>query len=211
MNNRLSNLISEHLQNNAQINYYENINIFTESNSDRPHRPHTPHPPNSTNTTRNSNLQRSRRRRNLNNPINDTNRTSDNNNLRDNTASENVYRETIELEPIITSFTINPSDIANNSILTSLSSTIQDISQRREGINIETINNTTSLISINNNNLQNYTGEKCSICNTDYEEGQILRKLTHCEHTFHYECVDTWLSRHSTCPICRQDLNQTNN
>uniref|UniRef100_A0A6C0IV68 RING-type domain-containing protein n=1 Tax=viral metagenome TaxID=1070528 RepID=A0A6C0IV68_9ZZZZ len=226
MNNRLTDLISEHLQNNSQINYYENVNIYTNNNTGSDttythHPSYTPHPPD---TTTNSNLQRHRRRRRRVNNQNQSpnNNLATNHNLanqshtqndssQDNTPVENVYTETIEFEPIITSFTINPSDNSSNNILETLSNTFRNLSNSQEGLTIENLNNKTSLITINSENAESYLGEKCSICNIDYQEGQILRKLNDCGHTFHYECVDTWFSRHSTCPICRQDLNQRNN
>ena len=46
----------------------------------------------------------------------------------------------------------------------------------------------------------------CSICLESYEIGEKLRKLP-CQHTFHAECVDTWLTKKSgTCPLCRTQL-----
>uniref|UniRef100_A0A8C0PD30 RING-type E3 ubiquitin transferase n=1 Tax=Canis lupus familiaris TaxID=9615 RepID=A0A8C0PD30_CANLF len=42
----------------------------------------------------------------------------------------------------------------------------------------------------------------CSICITEYIEGNRLRILP-CSHEFHVHCIDHWLSENSTCPICR--------
>uniref|UniRef100_A0A8C0QX79 RING-type E3 ubiquitin transferase n=1 Tax=Canis lupus dingo TaxID=286419 RepID=A0A8C0QX79_CANLU len=42
----------------------------------------------------------------------------------------------------------------------------------------------------------------CSICITEYTEGNRLRILP-CSHEFHVHCIDHWLSENSTCPICR--------
>ncbi|KAI4373106.1 hypothetical protein MLD38_011268 [Melastoma candidum] len=46
-------------------------------------------------------------------------------------------------------------------------------------------------------------GDSCSICLTDYREGDSLRQLPDCGHTFHVKCVDPWLRAHPTCPVCR--------
>ncbi|KAK5864951.1 hypothetical protein PBY51_016151 [Eleginops maclovinus] len=42
----------------------------------------------------------------------------------------------------------------------------------------------------------------CSVCITEYAEGNKLRKLP-CSHEYHVHCIDRWLSENSTCPICR--------
>ncbi|XXG42248.1 hypothetical protein AAC387_Pa01g2569 [Persea americana] len=43
----------------------------------------------------------------------------------------------------------------------------------------------------------------CSICLYHYREGEALRMLPDCRHSFHLRCVDTWLRLNPTCPICR--------
>ncbi|XP_074576263.1 RING-H2 finger protein ATL70-like [Curcuma longa] len=43
----------------------------------------------------------------------------------------------------------------------------------------------------------------CSICLSDFKEGEVLRALTECGHSFHLQCVDPWLRSRPTCPLCR--------
>lgn len=46
-------------------------------------------------------------------------------------------------------------------------------------------------------------GLECVICLSTFEENEIGRSLPKCNHVFHVECIDMWLSSHSNCPICR--------
>lgn len=46
-------------------------------------------------------------------------------------------------------------------------------------------------------------GSDCSVCLTEFEDGDELRLLPKCTHAFHVSCIDTWLRSHKNCPICR--------
>ncbi|RZC59990.1 hypothetical protein C5167_021746 [Papaver somniferum] len=43
----------------------------------------------------------------------------------------------------------------------------------------------------------------CSICLADYNNTDITRLLLDCRHFFHQMCIDPWLLKHPTCPVCR--------
>ncbi|KAL7587476.1 RING-H2 finger protein ATL51 [Lactuca sativa] len=45
----------------------------------------------------------------------------------------------------------------------------------------------------------------CAVCLSEFEEGEELRTLPDCMHTFHVPCIDMWLYSHRNCPICRMD------
>ncbi|KAJ0045422.1 hypothetical protein Pint_06270 [Pistacia integerrima] len=45
----------------------------------------------------------------------------------------------------------------------------------------------------------------CSVCLCEFEEGEELRTLPECLHSFHAPCIDMWLYSHPNCPMCRAD------
>ncbi|XP_059637314.1 RING-H2 finger protein ATL54-like [Cornus florida] len=46
-------------------------------------------------------------------------------------------------------------------------------------------------------------GTDCSVCLSEFQEGDTLRLLPKCSHAFHIPCIDTWLRSHTNCPSCR--------
>jgi len=71
---------------------------------------------------------------------------------------------------------------------------------------IESINNQSYLIPVNEANKETYIHEECSICNINYREGDIIRKFDRCPHFFHYKCIDRWLNTHKNCPVCTVNI-----
>ncbi|XP_073157726.1 E3 ubiquitin-protein ligase ATL42-like [Henckelia pumila] len=49
-------------------------------------------------------------------------------------------------------------------------------------------------------------GLECAVCLSKFEDVEILRLLPKCKHAFHIDCIDQWLEKHSTCPICRRKI-----
>lgn len=45
----------------------------------------------------------------------------------------------------------------------------------------------------------------CAVCLSQFEEGEELRTLPECLHSYHAPCIDMWLYSHSSCPMCRTD------
>lgn len=45
----------------------------------------------------------------------------------------------------------------------------------------------------------------CAVCLCDFEDGEDLRSLPECLHSFHVGCIDMWLYSHLNCPVCRAD------
>lgn len=46
----------------------------------------------------------------------------------------------------------------------------------------------------------------CPICLAEFVEGERVRVLPECSHSFHAECIDTWLLSNPSCPSCRHSL-----
>ena len=43
----------------------------------------------------------------------------------------------------------------------------------------------------------------CTICQDNLEDGEQLRAISKCQHSFHIKCIDKWLSKRAECPLCR--------
>ncbi len=45
----------------------------------------------------------------------------------------------------------------------------------------------------------------CSICFEQVKKKEYIRELQ-CNHKFHKKCIDKWVKRKFTCPLCRFDI-----
>ncbi|GJZ89295.1 putative RNA-directed DNA polymerase, eukaryota, reverse transcriptase zinc-binding domain protein, partial [Tanacetum coccineum] len=52
-------------------------------------------------------------------------------------------------------------------------------------------------------------GLECVVCLSKFEDSEVLRLLPKCKHAFHMKCIDEWLERHSTCPLCRYKFDES--
>jgi Ring finger domain len=52
----------------------------------------------------------------------------------------------------------------------------------------------------------NILSEYCFICMDNYNEKQFKRVLPMCKHYFHKKCIDKWIKKNPSCPICRDKL-----
>ncbi|XP_024960562.1 NEP1-interacting protein 1-like [Cynara cardunculus var. scolymus] len=46
----------------------------------------------------------------------------------------------------------------------------------------------------------------CVICLQSFKNREEGRELPGCRHTFHLKCIDEWLIRSGSCPICRRNV-----
>lgn len=51
-----------------------------------------------------------------------------------------------------------------------------------------------------------FAGIDCPICLAEFMEGEKVRVLPECCHSFHADCIDTWLLSNASCPSCRHSL-----
>ena len=50
-----------------------------------------------------------------------------------------------------------------------------------------------------------YKEAKCAICLMDFTKEELICTLScHKSHIFHEECIQEWVKKQTTCPICRQ-------
>ncbi|KDP31117.1 hypothetical protein JCGZ_11493 [Jatropha curcas] len=48
---------------------------------------------------------------------------------------------------------------------------------------------------------------ECVICLGNFNVGDKCRLLPNCNHSFHSQCIDSWLVMAPICPVCRTDIN----
>ncbi|XP_062025565.1 putative RING-H2 finger protein ATL69 isoform X1 [Rosa rugosa] len=44
----------------------------------------------------------------------------------------------------------------------------------------------------------------CPICLCEYQPEETIRTIPECNHHFHASCIDEWLRKNPTCPVCRK-------
>ncbi|KAL2317667.1 hypothetical protein Fmac_031543 [Flemingia macrophylla] len=49
---------------------------------------------------------------------------------------------------------------------------------------------------------------ECAVCLNEFGDDETLRLVPKCCHVFHPNCIDAWLINHSTCPVCRANLEE---
>jgi hypothetical protein len=67
------------------------------------------------------------------------------------------------------------------------------------------INNATTVYRVNRRQ-----DDICAICQDEVESNQEVRRLDHCNHYFHRNCIDTWFQGNVQCPTCRHDIRENN-
>ena len=79
----------------------------------------------------------------------------------------------------------------------------------RVGANINTLRTATNLESYTNEDNIQDPERLCSICQQNYTVGSIIRKINHCKHYYHQNCLDQWFENNVKCPECQYDIRTT--
>ena len=69
---------------------------------------------------------------------------------------------------------------------------------------LQQIENATRTFTYNTNNVNFNT--QCPITLEDFENGDIVRQIHHCRHTFHEHSIQSWFRSNVKCPVCRYDI-----
>ncbi len=48
--------------------------------------------------------------------------------------------------------------------------------------------------------------QDCAVCQDSITTTQECRKILHCGHSFHKDCIDPWFRQNVACPVCRFDI-----
>ncbi|KAJ9180733.1 hypothetical protein P3X46_008945 [Hevea brasiliensis] len=49
-------------------------------------------------------------------------------------------------------------------------------------------------------------GSECPVCLSVFADGEEVKQLSVCKHSFHASCINMWLNSHSSCPVCRASV-----
>ncbi len=79
----------------------------------------------------------------------------------------------------------------------------------RVGANINILRTATNLESYTNEDNIQDPERLCSICQQNYTVGSIIRKINHCKHYYHQNCLDQWFENNVKCPECQYDIRTT--
>lgn len=74
----------------------------------------------------------------------------------------------------------------------------------------EQIDNASEIITYTSDMSNNYS-TRCPITLEDFQEGDIVRRIHHCNHVFGTTAFDNWFERNVRCPVCRFDIREHSN
>ncbi|GFY84090.1 RING/U-box superfamily protein [Actinidia rufa] len=93
--------------------------------------------------------------------------------------------------------------------LSELSSTVAPQPTLIAGLDRPTIESYPKVVLGESRRLPKPDYNTCPICLSEYRPKETLRSIPECQHCFHADCIDEWLRRNATCPVCRNSPNGT--
>lgn len=94
----------------------------------------------------------------------------------------------------------------NNNNITNSDNSVQN--EKRGGIDISTVQSLPDVLygaesADTDSDMPTNIFSECPICLTEFEEREKVKVIPYCGHGFHPMCIETWLSSHGSCPLCR--------
>jgi hypothetical protein len=87
-----------------------------------------------------------------------------------------------------------------------LTRNIQSEVDQPESLTYQQINEYTELVAYNTND-STMTEHRCPITYEDFTEGEMVRRIRHCQHYFKDSAITGWLhNTRGSCPVCRHIL-----
>ena len=86
----------------------------------------------------------------------------------------------------------------------------QQLQPPSDGLSLNDLRNYTTLTT----HASNTSGDEpppeinCEIFHDAIKDGDILRMINICNHSFHQECVDSWFENNKICPYCRCNITE---
>ena len=121
--------------------------------------------------------------------------------LRENALRENALPENAQSPSLLGRIMLEAVSGFMNRVVRNLSTEIETNLMRSEVIRNRP--NYTVIRYKNMSNKKEHTS--CPICFDDYTDNCVLSE-TECKHYFHEECLEKWMERNNTCPICRTNV-----
>ncbi|XP_057809170.1 RING-H2 finger protein ATL22-like [Salvia miltiorrhiza] len=82
---------------------------------------------------------------------------------------------------------------------------LPSITSNPAGLDESKIVRCTELVIVNGD-LSCKSTKTCSICLENYSEKETVSVISKCQHCFHTHCIQQWLEKSDTCPVCRTSL-----
>ena len=105
------------------------------------------------------------------------------------------------------SFMDNSSLSTSEAISQLMTSVLGTGASESRSLSLNTIQEETEVVHFSD--IESPSETMCPICRIPFDNNSIIRKIKHCNHYFHINCIDNWFKENKTCPVCRHDLTST--